>query len=151
MADETPQCHSDPFDLQRFVAAQAAVYAQVIAELRAGRKRTHWMWFIFPQLRGLGSSPTALHYAISSIEESRAYLAHPILGPRLIECTQLVTSIAGRSSSDTIDEIFGYPDNLKFHSCMTLFANAAPDNGDFQQALQKYFGGKLDHLTIDRL
>jgi uncharacterized protein (DUF1810 family) len=124
----------DPYNLQRFVEAQEAVYARVVEELRTGRKRTHWMWFIFPQLRGLGASPISVRYAISSLEEAQAYLQHPILGARLLECTALVNSIEGRS----IDDIFGYPDNLKFHSCMTLFARAAPDNPAFQRALQRY-------------
>jgi uncharacterized protein (DUF1810 family) len=134
----------DPYNLQRFVEAQEAVYPRVVEELRAGRKRTHWMWFIFPQLRGLGASPTSIRYAISSLEEAQAYLQHPILGARLLECTALVNSIEGRS----IDDIFGYPDNLKFHSCMTLFAHAAPENPAFQQALQKHFAGELDFATL---
>ena len=126
---------SDPYDLQRFVDAQNPVFDQVLAELRAGRKRSHWIWFIFPQIRGLGASPMANRYAISSIEEARAYLDHPILGPRLRECTRLVTEIEGR----TIAEIFGYPDDLKFRSSMTLFAHATPDNEVFTDAIAKYF------------
>jgi uncharacterized protein (DUF1810 family) len=111
----------DPYDLQRFVAAQAAVYPEVLAELGAGEKRSHWMWFIFPQLAGLGRSATARRYALSSLAEARAYLAHPLLGARLRECTQLVNEVTGRSAA----QIFGFPDELKFHSCMTLFAHAA--------------------------
>ena len=138
---------SDPYNLQRFVDAQSGVYDQVCAELRAGRKRSHWIWFIFPQIQGLGSSPTAVEYAISSLKEAEAYLHHPILGPRLIECTRLITQVEGRS----IDQIMGYPDDLKFRSSMTLFAHATPDNQVFKEALQKYFGGEFDHLTLNRL
>ena len=110
----------DPYNLARFVAAQAEVYARVRAELGAGEKRSHWMWFIFPQLAGLGRSATARLYAISSLAEARAYLAHPLLGARLRECTRLVNEVTGRSAA----QIFGFPDELKFHSCMTLFAHA---------------------------
>jgi len=137
----------DPYDLQRFVAAQAPVYQQVCAELRAGRKATHWMWFVFPQIEGLGRSATARKYAISSREEATAYLRHPVLGARLRECTRLVNQVEGRS----IHEIFGSPDDLKFHSSMTLFARLASDNADFKHALRKYFGGEEDPTTLDRL
>jgi uncharacterized protein (DUF1810 family) len=137
----------DPFNLRRFVEAQEPVYEQVCAELRAGRKTRHWMWFIFPQIQGLGHSPMANQFAISSREEAEAYLEHPILGPRLIECTRLVNLVEGRS----IGQILGYPDDLKFRSCMTLFAHAAPENHIFRDALQKYFGGEEDRLTIERL
>jgi uncharacterized protein (DUF1810 family) len=137
----------DPFNLQRFVDAQNPVFAQVCSELREGRKRTHWMWFIFPQLRGLGSSSMARRYAISSLEEATAYLKHPILGPRLRECTRLVTRIEGRP----IEEIFSDPDYLKFRSSMTLFARATSDNRVFTGALDKYFEGELDPLTLERL
>ena len=109
----------DPFNLDRFVQAQDPVLAQVRAELWAGHKRTHWMWFVFPQLAGLGRSDTARYYALASLEEARAYLAHPLLGPRLIECTNLVNAVEGRSAH----QIFGSPDDLKFHSSMTLFAS----------------------------
>lgn len=119
-------------ELQRFVDAQDPVYDQVRSELRRGRKETHWMWFIFPQMRGLGHSVMAWKYGIASQAEAEAYLRHPILGPRLRECTELVNQIEGRP----IDEIFGYPDNLKFRSCMTLFARAAADNAVFTQALR---------------
>lgn len=126
----------DPFDLRRFVDAQADVYSSVVAELRAGRKRTHWMWFIFPQSAGLGRSEMARKYAISSLEEAKAYLMHPILGPRLRECTKLLNALESRS----IEEILGYPDNLKFRSSMTLFAQATEDNEEFVAALRKYCG-----------
>jgi uncharacterized protein (DUF1810 family) len=137
----------DPFDLQRFVDAQAPVYERVITELREGRKRSHWMWFVFPQIAGLGSSPMAQRYAISSRAEAAAYLAHPVLGPRLIECTRLVTATEGRS----IHDILGSPDDMKFHSSMTLFAVAAPNSADFRAALDKYFGGESDPATLARL
>ena len=138
----------DRFDLRRFVEAQAGVYEQACAELRAGQKRSHWMWFVFPQIRGLGSSEMAMRYAISGREEARAYLDHPVLGPRLEECAGIVVGLEGR----TIDEIFGYPDDLKFHSSMTLFAEVAnPSEWVFEKALMKYFGGKSDEATLARL
>ena len=120
---------------------------QVLAELRAGRKASHWMWFVFPQIQGLGHSATAQYFAIASRSEAEAYLQHPVLGPRLRECTRLVNETAGRS----IEEIFGYPDYLKFCSSMTLFAHATADNQVFVDALGKYFGGEYDPLTLDRL
>lgn len=128
---------SDPFDLRRFVEVQDPVYERVCAELREGRKETHWMWFVFPQLRGLGQSAMAYKYGITSQAEAEAYLRHPVLGPRLRECAALVNQIEGK----TISEILGYPDDLKFHSSMTLFASATPDKAVFVQALRKYFGG----------
>ena len=137
----------DPHNLRRFLDAQDPVYAQVCSQLRAGRKSSHWMWFIFPQIHGLGSSPMAQRFAITSLEEARAYLEHPILGPRLLECYRLVNQIAGRP----IEEIFGYPDELKFHSCSTLFASAASDHQIFRDALAKYFHGQPDKLTLERL
>lgn len=137
----------DNYNLQRFVEAQDPVFDQVRAELQAGRKHSHWMWFIFPQIHGLGRSATAAWFAISSLAEAQAYGRHQILGPRLRECTRLVNGVKRRSAS----EIFGYPDDLKFHSSMTLFAAAAPDERSFQEALQKLFGGKPDPLTIARL
>ena len=143
---------SDPFNLGRYVEAQEPVIARVRAELTAGSKRSHWMWFVFPQLAGLGSSATAQRYAIGSLAEARAYLAHPLLGARLQECTGLV-AVSGRSIAD----IFGYPDDLKFRSCMTLFAYAADERslsgatgatpGVFGAALQGYFAGEEDPLT----
>ena len=138
---------SDPFDLQRFVDAQNPVYEKVCAELRKGRKEGHWIWFIFPQLRGLGHSAMASAFGISSRQEAVAYLDHAALGPRLRECTRLVNLVDGRE----IEQIFGYPDDLKFRSSMTLFGSAASDNQVFQEALDKYFGGEPDRLTLDRL
>ena len=138
---------SDPFDLTRFVEAQAPVYPSVVDELRGGRKRSHWMWFVFPQLRGLGSSPMAAHYGIASLEEARAYLRHDVLGPRLHECTQLVNQVQDRS----IAQIFGSPDDLKLRSSMTLFARATEDNQDFVALLDRYFDGQQDQLTLARL
>lgn len=135
---------ADPFDLRRFVDAQGGVYESVCEELRAGRKRSHWMWFVFPQLRGLGRSPTAVRFSISSIDEARAYLAHDVLGPRLRECARLVTAIDGR----TAEEIFGWPDDMKLRSSMTLFARAAADNGDFVAVLEKFYGGEGDPATL---
>ena len=138
---------TDPFDLQRFVDAQARVYHTVVEELRGGRKRSHWIWFIFPQLSGLGSSPTAARYAISSLEEARAYLRHDVLGPRLRECVQLVNRVQDRS----ITEIFGSPDDLKVRSSMTLFARATDDNRDFLELLNTYYRGEEDPLTVAQL
>jgi uncharacterized protein (DUF1810 family) len=137
----------DAFPLERFVEAQSEVYADVVAELRAGQKQSHWMWFVFPQIKGLGNSPTAKQYAIVSRAEAVAFVEHPVLGPRLKECTQLVIDIEGR----TIGQIFGYPDDLKFRSSMTLFATVTPDNEVFLKALQKYFRGEMDQATLDRL
>ena len=134
----------DPFNLQRFVEAQAPVLAAVEAELRAGRKASHWRWFIFPQLAGLGRSGTARFYAITGLDEARAYLAHPLLGQRLIHCVELVNAIEGRS----VHEIFGSPDDLKFRSSVTLFRAAAPEQALFQAALDKYFGGEPDPATL---
>ncbi|OBH48166.1 DUF1810 domain-containing protein [Mycobacterium mantenii] len=138
---------SDPFDLERFVDAQASVYGDVVDELRSGRKRTHWMWFVFPQLRGLGGSPTAVHYGISSLDEARAYLRHELLGPRLRECARLVSAVQGRS----VGQIFGSPDDLKLRSSMTLFARATDDNEDFIAVLDKYYDGRHDPRTLERL
>ena len=142
MPDDT-----DPYDLQRFVEAQERVYGAVIGELRDGRKRSHWIWFVFPQLRGLGSSPTADRYGISSREEAAAYLAHDVLGPRLRECTRLVAQIDGRS----IEEIFGWPDYLKVRSSMTLFARSTDDNADFLAVLEKFYDGEQDAVTVEKL
>ena len=136
---------SDGFDLERFVSAQAPVIEQVRRELAAGQKRTHWMWFVFPQLRGLGRSATALHYGIGSAAEARAYLAHPVLGPRLVECTALVNQVHGKTAL----QIFGSPDDMKFRSCMTLFATL--QISPFRDALDKYFGGEPDTLTLGLL
>lgn len=139
--------NEDSFNLQRFVSAQASVFEQVCSELRQGRKTGHWMWFIFPQLEGLGSSEMAKYYAISGLNEAVEYLRHPLLGRRLIECSRLVTLVEGRS----IQDIFGYPDYLKFRSSMTLFAHAAPEERIFAAAVDKYFAGKFDPVTMDRL
>jgi uncharacterized protein (DUF1810 family) len=137
----------DPFNLQRFVKAQQPVFDEVCAELRGGQKRSHWMWFIFPQMRGLGRSAMAEKFAISSTLEALAYLRHPVLGPRLRECTQLVNSVQGRS----LKQIFGSPDDFKFRSSMTLFAHVAPGDSDFLEALQKYCRGEPDAKTLEIL
>lgn len=137
----------DPFDLQRFVDAQEPVYRQAVEELRGGRKRSHWMWFVFPQLRGLGGSAMAARYGIGSLDEAGVYLRHGLLGQRLHECAQLVTAVQGRS----IGQIFGSPDDLKLCSSMTLFARATEDNQDFVAVLDKYYDGRQDELTLERL
>lgn len=144
MTDDTS---ADPFELQRFVRAQDGVYSRVVSELAGCRKRGHWMWFVFPQLTGLGHSATARRFAISGLDEARAFADHPLLGARLRECTSLVLACTGRSA----DEIFGNPDNLKFRSSMTLFREATPDNGVFLLALQKHYGGVGDPLTVKAL
>ena len=137
----------DRYDLQRFVDAQHAVYAQVELELKAGRKESHWMWFVFPQLQGLGHSTMAQKFALSSLAEAKAFLDHALLGPRLRNCTRLVTGVVGRS----IEDIFGFPDHLKFHSSMTLFAHAATDNRLFMDALTRYYRSEFDSRTMARL
>jgi uncharacterized protein (DUF1810 family) len=139
-----PETADDPFDLQRFVDAQAGVHDRVVAELRRGRKESHWMWFVFPQLSGLGSSAMAQRYALGSLAEARAYLAHPVLGPRLREATAAVNGVQGR----TAHAIFGSPDDFKFRSSMTLFQAAAPDEPVFGEALAKYFGGEPDAKSL---
>jgi uncharacterized protein (DUF1810 family) len=135
------------FNLERFVDAQHGVYDTALAELRAGHKRTHWMWFIFPQIEGLGHSAMAQRYAIRSADEAAAYLAHPVLGPRLRACAAAVASHHDRG----VDEIFGHPDNLKFHSSMSLFADIAPDEAIFQTCLDQFFDGRPDPATLERL
>jgi uncharacterized protein (DUF1810 family) len=135
---------SDPYNLRRFVDAQDGVFEQARTQLQNGRKTSHWMWFIFPQIAGLGRSHTASLFAISSRAEAQAYLDHPVLGPRLTECTRLVNRLTGRS----LEQIFGYPDNLKFSSSMTLFAQVAGNSPVFVEALQKYCGGEPDQLTL---
>ena len=141
---------TDPYNLQRFLDAQRSTYDTARTELAAGEKRSHWMWFIFPQIKGLGSSPTAQRYAISSLDEAAAYLAHSILGPRLEECTALVNNL-----QRSVDQIFGYPDNLKFHSSVTLFAQAAEQHGletkIFQDALSTHFANRPDEATLRQL
>jgi uncharacterized protein (DUF1810 family) len=146
-ANRSQHFPADPFDLNRFVLAQDRVYKHVVSELKAGTKMSHWMWFIFPQIRGLGHSPISIEYSISSRDEAQAYLQHPLLGPRLKECTQLVLQIEGRSAL----EILGEPDDIKFRSSMTLFAQVSSDDDIFQRALDKYFDGVPDRLTLDRL
>ena len=135
----------DPFFLDRFVRAQDGVYAEAVAELRNGHRHGEWIWFIFPQMKGLGHAPQAAYYGISSLDEAAAYLSHPVLGPRLVECTRLVNEVEAR----TIQEIFGVPEDLKFRSSMTLFAHAAEDDTVFRTALEKYFEGEPDLLTLE--
>ena len=135
----------DDSDLERFVAAQAPVIETALAELRAGKKRTHWMWFVFPQLRGLGFSSMAQHYGIADLDEARRYLSHPVLGPRLAACAAHVLE----SSAPSLHALFGSPDDLKFRSCMTLFAQACSDDGGvFQAALDRWCGGAHDERTL---
>ncbi|MCF2524509.1 DUF1810 domain-containing protein [Bradyrhizobium sp. G127] len=138
---------TDSYNLERFVAAQEQVYPRVLSELQAGRKQSHWMWFVFPQIEGLGHSAMAQRYAIGSLAEAVAYLAHPVLGPRLRECTRLVNAVAGNN----ITAVLGQPDDMKFRSSMTLFARATADNAEFVAALKKYFGGEEDPATAARL
>jgi len=138
---------NDPFNLGRFVGAQDPVYARVLAELRNGRKTTHWMWFIFPQMDGLGSSATASHYAIKNLDEAKAYLNHPVLGTRLRECAEEVLAVEGRTAS----AIFGYPDDLKLKSCATLFASVSDPGSLFEHILEMYFDGDRDSRTLDLL
>jgi uncharacterized protein (DUF1810 family) len=137
---------NDPYNLDRFVRAHADDYDQVLSELRGGRKRSHWMWYVFPQIEGLGQSPMSQRYSIKSAAEARAYLDHPVLGPRLRECAALVNAIVGRSAP----EIFGSPDDMKLRSCATLFARVSGD-AVFEQLLQKYFNGQADEETLRRL
>ena len=138
---------SDPHNLARFITAQEATIDRVRAELRAGRKTSHWMWFVFPQIVGLGRSETARFYAIHTYEEAAAYLGHPVLGSRLVECTRLVNAVEG----STAEQIFGHIDAMKFHSCMTLFAAVDARQADFTEALRKYFSGAQDQATLDRI
>jgi uncharacterized protein (DUF1810 family) len=138
---------TDPHLLSRFVQAQKDDYDQALAEVRHGKKRTHWMWYIYPQLAGLGSSSTARFYAIQNLEEARAYLNHPLLGPRLLECAAAALAVPGKTAHD----IFGSPDDMKLKSCATLFALVSPPGSVFQQLLDKYFEGKRDSRTLDLL
>lgn len=147
MVDARVTGAEDPFDLSRFVEAQKEVYAQALAEIRSGRKRSHWMWYIFPQFDGLGSSSTSRYYAIRSVAEARAYLQHPILGRRLLECCSAALGVEGRSAV----EIFGSPDDLKLRSCATLFASIAPPGSVFDQLLNQFFRGKRDDRTLQLL
>jgi uncharacterized protein (DUF1810 family) len=142
---------ADQFELWRFIEAQDGVFEQACSELRAGRKQSHWMWFIFPQISGLGSSPMAVRYAIRSAAEAKAYLAHPVLGARLRESTGILLGLPGRPD---VSRVFGTPDDMKFHSSMTLFALTEPagdEEGVFAQALQRYFNGRLDDATLVQL
>ena len=138
-----------PAGLERFVSAQAATYDRALAELRAGRKSSHWMWFVFPQIGGLGSSPTAQRYAIRDLAEARAYLGHPVLGPRLVECARALLAVEGRSA----EQILGYPDDLKLRSSMTLFAEAADEEtaAVFREVLERYYDGRADPATLEKL
>jgi len=138
---------SDPFNLNRFIIAQDKVYNTVLAELRSGEKRTHWMWFIFPQIEGLGYTSTSIYYAIKNREEAREYWDHPILGPRLLECSEAVLAVQGFTASD----IFGYPDYLKLKSSMTLFASVAGSDSVFSRILDKYYNGEQDARTLELL
>jgi uncharacterized protein (DUF1810 family) len=134
----------DPYLLSRFVLAQQDDFQQALAEITCGKKRTHWMWYIFPQFDGLAFSPTSKHYAIKSIEEAKAYLDHPVLGPRLLECAEAVVRVEGRSAT----EIFGSPDDLKLRSCATLFACVLPPGSVFERLLAKFYGGERDQKTL---
>ncbi|NDW07559.1 DUF1810 domain-containing protein [Jiella pacifica] len=133
--------------LNRFVEAQSPVYGRALAELQAGQKQSHWMWFVFPQIAGLGSSPMAQRYAIASLDEAKDYLAHPMLGRRLVECTEAVLGHPGKS----VHAIFGSPDDMKFHSSMTLFHRADPSDETFGRALDVFFDGKEDEATLTRI
>ena len=135
----------DPYDLNRFISAQQGIYDRALAELKDGLKRTHWMWFIFPQIDGLGHSPTSRIYSIKSLEEARQYLAHPVLGARLLECAEAVLAVKGRSALD----IFGNPDVMKLQSSMTLFGLVAGPQSVFERVLEKFYGGKQDNRTIE--
>lgn len=138
---------SPPFDLERFVQAQDGVWSNVLAELRQGRKTSHWMWFVFPQLAQLGRSETARFYGLASLAEARAYMAHPVLGRRLLECVHVLLGLQDRSAH----QVFGSPDDLKLCSCLTLFAQAAPEEAAFAQALAQYHEGRPDPLTLEIL
>ena len=137
----------DPYDLARFVEAQEGDYNQALAEIRSGEKRTHWMWYIFPQLAGLGSSSTAMRYAISGLEEAKAYLSHPVLGPRLLACAEAAVGVVGKSAH----EIFGSPDDMKLRSCATLFAQVSAEGSVFHRVLDRFFDGKPDQRTLELL
>ncbi len=136
---------SDPYHLCRFTDAQESDYRSALTEIEAGRKVSHWMWYVFPQYDGLGFSPTSKHYAIKSPEEAEAYLGHPVLGPRLGECVEALLAVTGRSAH----QIFGSPDDMKLKSCMTLFAHISPEGSAFEQVLDKYFDGHRDLTTLE--
>lgn len=145
MTDPAPsRDQTDPYDLSRFVDAQADDYDRALAELCNGRKRSHWMWYIFPQFEGLGFSPTTLRYSIKSVAEAQAYLAHPLLGPRLLECAEAVLGVDGRTAL----EILGSPDDMKLRSCATLFRHVSPPGSVFERLLEKYYGGQADEATL---
>jgi uncharacterized protein (DUF1810 family) len=145
MANSSNSRHTDdPYDLVRFLRAQDDDYQQALSEIRSGQKRTHWMWYIFPQIDGLALSSTSKHYSIKSVEEARAYLGHPVLGPRLLECAEAVVGVEGRS----VVEIFGSSDDLKLRSCVTLFACVSPPGSVFDRLLEKYCGGERDSKTL---
>jgi uncharacterized protein (DUF1810 family) len=137
----------DPFNLNRFVQAQEDDYQRALSEITSGRKRSHWMWYVFPQIDGLGASSTSKHYSIKSLAEAKAYLRHPVLGPRLVECAEAVLRVEGKSAS----EIFGFPDDMKLRSCATLFAQVFPAESVFERLLAKYFRGQPDPNTIHLL
>jgi uncharacterized protein (DUF1810 family) len=147
MPDNDTADLGDPFDLERFTSAQESTYGRALAELRSGRKRTHWMWYIFPQIEGLGQSTTSRHYAIKTMEEARRYLAHPVLGARLLECARAIDAMAGLSAA----ELLGHPDDLKLKSSMTLFACAAGPGSVFARVLGRYFNGERDARTLQLL
>lgn len=142
-----PETEGDPHDLNRFVQAQKGDYKQALREIRSGRKQSHWMWYIFPQYDGLGVSSTAKHYAIKSLQEAQAYLDHPLLGPRLVECAEAVLGVQGRTAS----EIFGFPDDMKLKSCASLFAQVSPAGSVFEQLLARYYRGERDEKTLQLL
>jgi uncharacterized protein (DUF1810 family) len=139
-----PDAASDPYDLHRFVAAQSADYERALAEIESGRKRSHWMWYVFPQFAGLGSSRTSHQYAIKSVAEAKAYLAHPTLGPRLVSCAEAALTLEASSARD----VFGSPDDLKLRSSATLFASVSPEDSVFHRVIDKYFQGTPDHRTL---
>ena len=147
MVDPGAPGSADPYDLTRFVLGQELNYEDALSEIRNGRKRSHWMWYIFPQYQGLGSSPTSRRYAIKSMAEASAYLQHPILGPRLLECAEAALGVTGRSAH----ELFGSPDDMKLQSCATLFASVSPPGSVFERLLQKYFDGTRDEKTLSLL
>jgi len=148
MTDSNALVHTeDPYDLSRFLRAQANDYGQALSEIQSGRKRSHWIWYIFPQIDGLGFSSTSKHYAIKSLAEAKAYLDHPILGPRLIECAEAAVRIEGRSAT----EVFGFPDDMKVRSCATLFACVSPQGSVFDRLLAKYYQNERDSKTLQLL
>ena len=144
MDSHDPRSGDDPHDLTRFLRAQDTGYEQALSELRAGLKQSHWMWWIFPQFHGLGASPTSKYYSIKSVTEAKAYLAHPVLGPRLVECTEAVLQVEGRSAT----EILGSPDDLKLRSCATLFACVSSEGSVFERVLDKYYQRERDESTL---